>query len=61
MKIDLMPLGTGTLPIKQIVEAAPAAVETIVVELYYCDTEMYKAIEMSYKFMTGNGLAAGNK
>ena len=56
-----MPLGTGTLPIKQIVEAAPAAVETIVVELDYCDTEMYKAIEMSYKFMTGNGLAAGNK
>ena len=61
MKIDLMPLGTGTLPIKQIVEAAPAAVETIVVELDYCDTEMYKAIEMSYKFMTENGLAAGNK
>ena len=61
MKIDLMPLGTGTLPIRKLVEAAPASVETIVVELDYCDTEMYKAIEMSYKFMTESGLAAGNK
>lgn len=61
MKIDLMPLGTGTLPIKQIVEAAPATVETIVVELDYCEVEMYKAIEISYKFMTENNLAAGNR
>ena len=61
MKIDLMPLGTGSLPIKDIVAAAPASVETIVVELDYCDTEMFKAIEMSYKFMTENGIAAGNK
>ena len=61
MKIDLMPLGTGSLPIKDIVTAAPESVETIVVELDYCNTEMFKAIEMSYKFMTENGLAAGNK
>ncbi len=61
MKIDLMPLGTGTLPIKELVANLPEQVETIVVELDYCDTEMYKAIEMSYKFMTENQLAAGNK
>ena len=61
MKIDLMPLGTGSLPIKDIVAVAPESVETIVVELDYCNTEMFKAIEMSYKFMTENGLAAGNK
>ena len=33
----------------------------IVVELDYCNIEMVAAIEMSYKYMTENGLAAGNK
>lgn len=61
MKIDLMPLGTGTLPIKDLVANLPEQVETIIVELDYCDTEMYKALQMSYDFMVGNGLALGNK
>jgi len=60
-KVELMPLGTGDLPIKQLVAAAPEAVETIVVELDYCNVEMVAAIEQSYKFMTQNGLARGNK
>ncbi|MBQ7722221.1 MAG: sugar phosphate isomerase/epimerase [Kiritimatiellae bacterium] len=62
MKIDLLPLGTGTLPIKDIIAAAPAQVKTVVVELDYCEScEMFKALEISYKFMTENGIAAGNK
>lgn len=62
MKIDLLPLGTGTLPIKDIIAVAPAHVKTVVVELDYCEScEMYKALETSYKFMTENGLAAGNR
>ena len=62
MKIDLLPLGTGTLPIKDIVAVAPAQVKTIVVELDYCEScEMFKALETSYKFMTENGLAVGNR
>lgn len=61
MKVDLLPLGTGNLPIKEIVANLPEAVKTIVVELDYCNVEMFKAIEQSYKFMTENGLAAGNK
>lgn len=61
MKIDLLPLGTGTLPIPDLVKAAPAQVKTIVVELDYCSVEMWKAIEESYKYMTENGLCAGNK
>ncbi len=60
-KVELMPLGTGTLPIKELVAAAPAQVEAIVVELDYCNIDMFTAIEQSYKYMTGNGLAAGNK
>lgn len=60
-KIDLLPLGQGELPIKDIVAAAPASVKTIIVELDYCSVEMWKAIEQSYQFMTSNGLAVGNK
>ena len=39
----------------------PDQVETIVVELDYCETDMTEAIAKSYKFMTENKLAAGNK
>ena len=61
MKIDLLPLGTGTLPIKDLVANAPESAETIVVELDYCNIDMTEAIAKSYKFMTENKLALGNK
>ncbi len=61
MKIDLLPLGTGKLPIKDLIAAAPESAESVVVELDYCSVEMWSAIEQSYKFMTSNGLAEGNK
>lgn len=63
MKIDLLPLGTGDLPIKDLVAASAAqpAIKTVIVELDYCEVEMYEALTRSYKFMTENGLAAGNK
>ena len=60
-KVDLMPLGTGTLPIKELVAIMPEQVKTIVVELDYCIIDMWEAIEKSYKFMTENNLAKGNK
>lgn len=61
MKIDLLPLGTGSLPIPDLIKNAPAQVDAIVVELDYCATDMWKAIEKSYQYMTSNGLAEGNK
>lgn len=61
MKIDLMPLGTGTLPIADLMAAAPEQVEAVIVELDYCTEEMQSAVEKSYRFMTENGLAVGNK
>ena len=61
MKIDLMPLGTGTLPIADLMAAAPEQVEAVIVELDYCTEEMVGAVEKSYRFMTENGLAVGNK
>lgn len=60
-KVDLMPLGTGTLPIRELVANAPESVKAIIVELDYCNIDMMTAIEQSYRYMTGNGLAAGNK
>ena len=60
-KVELMPLGQGDLPIKDLVANAPASAEAIIVELDYCNVEMWQAIEESYKFMTKNGLAEGNK
>lgn len=63
MKIDLLPLGTGDLPIKDLIAASAAqpAIKTVIVELDYCEVEMYEALTRSYKFMTENGLAVGNK
>ena len=60
-KIDLLPLGTGTLPIPELIKAAPAQVEAVIVELDYCNIDMWTAIEQSYKYMNENGLAEGNK
>jgi len=60
-KIDLRPLGQGELPIKELVEAMPKTVGSIIVELDYCKVEMWQALEESYKFMTSSGFACGNK
>ena len=60
-KADLRPLGTGDLPIADLIAAAPATVGSVVVELDYCNTEMVQALEISYRFVTSSGLLAGNK
>ena len=39
--------------------AAPEQVESIIVELDYCEVEMWKAIRQSYEYMTRNGPARG--
>ena len=49
--IDLLPLGTGTLPIPELIKATPKHVEAIIVELDYCSVEMWKALEESYNYM----------
>ena len=59
--VDLMPLGTGELPIPELIANVPDQVSSIVVELDYCQTDMFEAIEKSYKYMTSNKLAIGNK
>ncbi|OQA86360.1 MAG: Xylose isomerase-like TIM barrel [Lentisphaerae bacterium ADurb.Bin242] len=60
-KIELVPLGTGDMDIKGVIAAMPDTVEAVIVELDYCNIDMTEAIAKSYKFMTENKLALGNK
>ncbi|MCK5156546.1 MAG: sugar phosphate isomerase/epimerase [Spirochaetales bacterium] len=60
-KVELRALGDGELDIKALIANLPEAVDSIVVELDYCNIDMVTAIERSYKYMTENGLAVGNK
>ncbi len=60
--IPLLPLGSGKLPIPEILKAAdPALVRWVVVELDDCVIDMYRGIKMSYNYMTSTGLCAGNR
>ncbi len=53
-------LGTGKVPVKQTLAESKTA-QWLVVELDNCATDMMEAVRQSYKFMTSNGLAKGNK
>jgi sugar phosphate isomerase/epimerase len=57
MKVDLLPLGSGDLPIKTLVETATES-KAMIVELDYCESmEMLKALEISYNYIVSNGIA----
>lgn len=60
-KIDLLPLGTGTLPIADLIFEVPEQVDTVIVELDYCNIDMLTAIRQSYNYMIGNKLAIGRR
>lgn len=60
-KLKLYPLGEGQMDIPSIVAAAPACVDNLIVELDYCEVEMKEALRRSYAYMTGHGIACGNK
>ena len=60
-KIELRALGSGELNITSLIANLPETVDNIVVELDYCNIDMVAAIKMSYKYMTENSLAVGNK
>ena len=54
-------VGDGRMDIAGIVEAAdPNVLEWLIVELDACDTDMMTAVEGSYRYLTSQGLAAGN-
>ena len=60
-KVDMRALGSGELDIKGVVANLSERVGSIVVELDYCNIDMLTAIEMSYAYMTQNGLGVGNR
>ncbi len=55
-------VGSGKLDIPAIIAAAdPNVLEYVVVELDACETDMMQAVKDSYRYLTSNGLAEGNK
>ena len=60
-KIDLLALGDGELPITDLVPLIPERVPCLIVELDYCNIEMFEALQRSYDYLTRNNLAVGNK
>lgn len=53
--------GEGVMDIPAIVEAGREHAEWLIVELDRCATEMMVAVEKSYKYLVGEGLARGNR
>ena len=60
-KIELLPLGSGDLPIPELIKLVPEHIEHIIVELDYCDIEMFEALKRSYAYLKSTGLCTGNK
>ena len=58
---ELRALGEGDLDIPGLVAHLPQQIDHIVVELDFCNIDMVTALERSYRYMTENGLAVGNK
>jgi len=54
-------VGDGGLDFPSIVQAAEGAVAWLIVELDHCATDMLAAVEKSYQYLVGGGLARGNK
>ncbi len=58
----MVAVGSGKNDIKGIIAAADEKVTRwMVVELDRCDTDMFEAVEQSYKYLISNKLASGNK
>lgn len=58
---DMVAAGEGVMDIPAIVEAGREHAEWLIVELDRCATEMIVAVEKSYKYLVGEGLARGNR
>ncbi len=60
--IPMLPLGSGKLPIPQILaEVDQKKVEWVIVELDNCAIDMYRGMKKSYQYLTGSGLTVGNR
>ncbi len=58
----MVAVGQGKMDFRKVIAAAdPAVLQWLVVELDKCDTDMLTAVEESYNYLVGTGLALGNR
>ncbi|MBN1580179.1 MAG: sugar phosphate isomerase/epimerase [Anaerolineae bacterium] len=57
----MMPIGSGVLDWPSIVKAGGSHTEWLIVELDRCAIDMVEAVQQSYTYLVGGGLARGNK
>jgi sugar phosphate isomerase/epimerase len=54
-------VGEGKMDVPAIVKAGEGSTEWLIVELDRCATDMMEAVEKSYTYLVGKGLARGNR
>jgi len=54
-------LGEGVVDTPGVIAAGAGSTEWLIVELDHCATDMLEAVEKSYQYLIGKGLARGNK
>ncbi|MBN1933583.1 MAG: sugar phosphate isomerase/epimerase [Anaerolineae bacterium] len=57
----MTPIGTGVMDFPAIVQAGKGHTEWMIVELDRCATDMVQAVQESYDYLVGEGLARGSK
>ena len=57
----MVAVGEGVLDFPAIVQVAEGTAEWLIVELDECATDMMEAVEKSYRYLVGGGLAHGKK
>ena len=57
---DMVAVGAGVMDFHKVIPAGPHA-EWLIVELDRCGTDMMTAVQESYTYLIGQGLARGNK
>ncbi len=61
MIAEMVPLGEGSMHAPAIIEAGKVSTEWLIVELDACNVDMVSAVERSYDYLVGEGLARGNR
>lgn len=60
-RVPQVAVGEGVMDFPGIVQAAEGTAEWLIVELDHCATDTLEAVEKSYRYLVGEGLARGNK
>lgn len=61
IEADMTALGEGVVDLPGVIAASAGSAEWLIVELDRCATDMLEAVRKSYTYLTGKGLARGNK